>query len=90
MGKNVLAVQLLERRFVIEEIHLRRTTGLEQVDHTLGLGSMMNGVIGGFLAGQQSPQSHPAKTATDGLNRAPTIHASQRGTDFIGHDLLAS
>ncbi len=38
MLRELFAIQFVEQRFVIEQVHLRRRAALEQIDDTLGFG----------------------------------------------------
>ena len=58
LREDILTVQLLQRRFVIEQIHLGRATGLEKIDDPLGLGWVMRNSLGTFLFCQQVTQRH--------------------------------
>ena len=40
-GRQLRAVLFVQQRLVVEQIHLRRTAGLEQEDHAFGRGLMM-------------------------------------------------
>ena len=46
---QIFATSIIQGRLGIEQIHLRRSAGLEQIDDPLGLGLVMNPTVGRSL-----------------------------------------
>src|SRR5262249_52911656 len=80
---ELLAVLVVEQRLVVEQVLLRRTAGLEQVDDALGLRREVRGAEHargrrGRLAGQQCAKGQAAEAEAGGREEVPA-----RGGEWV-------